>query len=367
MRRVPISMVTPDMVLGKDIWGENGLLLAKGIDNLAHYKDKLLLNGVATVYIIDGLGDDIECDDSVCDSTRIKCARTLTRTLDVAYKTGRVDMSGIDQTISSLISELFVNPKVLISLSDISASSEVTFQHSIDTTIYALFIANICGLSMENIKLIGEGTMLHDIGKIALDPEILYKTGTLTEVERKHVECHAMWGYKILKEDKWMSSQARVIALLHHERIDGSGYPYGLHGDEIHLFPRIVAVADVYDALTSERCYKPAMSNAQAINILKDEAESGKLDSDIVNQFVSRLAVYPNGILVLLSNGEPAIVKKQNNGKPYMPLVRIIGFKNQSAYVVRDCDLAVEDTLSIVKSNVRMEDLSEDIRKQFLR
>lgn len=367
MRRVPVSMVTPDMVLGKDIWGDNGLLLAKGIDHLEIYREKLILNGVATVYVNDGLSEDIVCEDSVCDDTRVKCAHTLTRTMDVAYKTGRVDMSGIDQTISLLIGELFDNSKVLVSLSDISASSEVTFQHSIDTTIYALCIANIFGLNMEQIKLIGEGTMLHDIGKIALDPDILYKTGTLTDGERKHVQCHAMWGYKILKEDKWMSSQARAIALLHHERIDGSGYPYGLRGDEIHMFPRIVAVGDVYDALTSERCYKPAMSNAQAIDILKSEADNGKLDKRIVDRFVHRLAVYPNGILVLLNNGVPAIVKSQNIGEPYNPQIRIIGFKNQGAYIVRDLDLSAQNDLEIAKANVRMEDLNSEIRKQFLR
>ena len=213
--------------------------------------------------------------------------------------------------------------------------------------------------------LLGEGTMLHDIGKIALNPSVLYKSGRLTDVERKHVQCHAMYGYKILKQDKWMSAQARTIALLHHERLDGSGYPYGLAGDDIHLFPRIVAVADVYDALTSERCYKPAMSNASAVDILNEEAALGKLDKNIVDLFVPKLALFPNGIIVLLNNGQPAIVKEQNLKERERPIVRIIGFKNQTAHVIRDCDLLYETDLYITKANVRMEDLDEEIKRKF--
>lgn len=365
MRRIPISMVTPDMILAKDIWRETGLLLAKGIDHIERFREKLVINGVSSVYIEDGVSEDIYCEEAVCENTRVKCNAVLNKTLYEASMTGRVDMSGAKDIIANLVEELFSSSDVLLSMSDIGASSSVTFKHSIDTTIYALYIGKMLGFSIDKIRTLGEGTLLHDIGKVALNQDILYKTARLTSEEKRHVQEHTVFGYKILKEESIVSKEARTISLLHHERLDGTGYPYGLKEEEIPVFPRIVAIADVYDALTSERCYKPAMTNEKAVKILLEEADTKKLDPNIVTSFADKLAIYPNGIIVLLSDGQPAIVKKQNKGDVRSPIVRIIGFKNQSAYVVRDCDLTEERNLSIVKANICIDDLGDDIKRQF--
>jgi len=365
LRRIPITMVTPDMILARDIWGRNGLLLAKGIDNLVSYREKLINNGIATLYIEDELSDDIEGTDEFCDKVRTKCSDVLSETISKANKSGAVDMKNVDTIVSSIMKELFANSEMLLNLSDISMSSSVTLQHSIDATIYALFICKLCNMNDRQMQIVGKGTLLHDIGKIALDQDVLYKNGYLSDEERKHVEKHAQWGFRILEENDGVESSAKEIALLHHERLDGTGYPYKLKGKDIPLFPRLVAVADVYDALTSERCYKPAMSNEKAIDILCEDAKNSKLDCELVDVFTSKLAVYPNGIVVLLNNGEPAIVKQQNKGDTRRPVVRIIDFKNKSAYAKRDCDLTYERDLSIVKSNIKISDLPDTMKRQF--
>lgn len=365
MRRIPISMVTPDMILCKDIWKDTGLLLAKGTDNLIHYREKLVLNGIASVYVEDGISEDVYCEQTVCEETRVKCNIALDETINKALHTGKIDIEKVDKVISTLVKDILKAPNMLLNMSDIRYSSDVTFKHSIDTTIYALFIANMLGIGTDEMKVIGAGTLLHDIGKVALDQNILYKTARLSDEERRHVQEHAIYGYKILKDEGVLDNKARTISLLHHERLDGTGYPYGLKDDEIGLYPRIVAVADVYDALTSERCYKPAMSNETAVKILLEEAECNKLDSDIITSFVDKLAIYPNGTVVLLSDGQPAIVKKQNRGDVRAPIVRVIGFKNQSAYVIRDCNLMEERDISIIKSNICMDDLDDEIKRQF--
>lgn len=365
MRRIPISMVTPDMILCKDIWKDTGLLLAKGTDNLLHYREKLVLNGIASVYVEDGLSEDIYCEQTVCEETRVKCNEELDDTINKALRTGKIDLEKVDKVISVLVKDIMSAPNMLLNMSDIRFSSSRTFKHSIDTTIYAMFIANMLNIGPEEMKIIGAGTLLHDIGKIALDQSILYKKARLTAEEMRHVQEHSIHGYKILKDEGILTNEARTISLLHHERLDGTGYPYGLKNDEIGLYPKIVAVADVYDALTSERCYKAPMTNEKAVGILLEEAESNKLDPDIITSFVDKLAIYPNGTIVLLSDGQPAIVKRQNKGEVRSPVVRIIGFKNNTAYVVRDCDLTEEKNIHIVKADIVMDDLSDEIKRQF--
>lgn len=365
MRRIPVVMVTPDMKLARDIWGRNGMLLAKGTDKLMNYRDKLILNGIASLYVEDGLGEDIYDEEVVCEETRKKCVDLLSDTMAEARHTGAVDMEDVDNIISSIIEDMLARPDMALGLSDIMTSSSATLHHSIDATIYSLFLGKLVGLDDMQLEIIGKGALLHDIGKIALDPNVLYKNGFLNCEERKHVECHAKWGYRMLEEEDWLESPAREIALLHHERMDGSGYPYGLKGKDIPFMARIVAIADVYDALTSERSYKPAMSNEKAINVLNEDAKNGKLDEELVDKFVSRLAVYPNGIVVLLSNGEPAIVKAQNKSALRRPVVRIIDFKQREAFVKRDCDLTEEWDIDIVKSDIKVNDLPDEIRCQF--
>lgn len=365
LRRIPVVMVTPDMILAKDVWGRDSLLLTKGTDNIICYKDKLILNGIASIYVEDEVSSDIYDESAVCDNTRSHCVELLSNTIDEARETGSVDMKGLDYIVSSLIKEMFANPQLILGLTDISTSNDVTLQHSIDATIYALFLGKLCELSKRELRLLGKGTLMHDIGKIALDPKVLYKNGFLNSEERKHIQCHPQWGYRMLEEDEWLEPAAREIALLHHERLDGSGYPFGLKAEDIPVMPRLVAVADVYDALTAERCYKSAMSNEQAVKVLLEDAENGKLDKDMVNTFVSKLAIYPNGTVVLLNNGEPAIVKSQNRDESRRPIVRIIDFKDQCAYAKRDCDLAEERSLSIVKSHIKVSDLPENLQCQF--
>jgi HD-GYP domain-containing protein (c-di-GMP phosphodiesterase class II) len=366
LRRIPVVMATPDMILAKDVWGRDSILLTKGTDNIMCYRDKLILNGIASIYVEDEVSDDIYDEAVVCDNTREHCTQILSDTIENAKVSGAVDMKGIDYIVSSIIREMLSNPDMILGLTDIYTSNDITLQHSIDSTIYALFLGKLCNFSKKDMKFMGKGMLMHDIGKIALDPDRLYKNGFLNADERKHVENHPQWGYRMLEEEGFLEPPAREIALFHHERLDGSGYPFGLKGDDIPRLSRAAAVADVYDALTSERSYKAAMTNEQAIKVLLEDAQKGKLDVAMVENFVSKLAVYPNGVVVLLNNGEPAIVKSQNRNDSHRPVVRIIDFKNQCAYAKRDCDLEKERDLYIAKSHIKISDLPENLRCQFV-
>ena len=147
-----------------------------------------------------------------------------------------------------------------------------------------------------------------------------------------------------------LSDASRLIVLQHHERLDGSGYPAGLKGDEIHPYAQIVAIADVYDALTSERCYRKSLSNYSACKILKEDVQSGKLNSAYLSALLSNIAVYPNGIVVYLSDGTHGIVKAQNPDLLYQPVIRIIDDRDPDGKIsVYDLDLATSSDVSIIE------------------
>ena len=189
--------------------------------------------------------------------------------------------------------------------------------------------------------------MLFRSGKTVLDTSILYKPGKLTPLEFDHVKLHTVMGYKILKENPLMTELSRLISLQHHERLDGSGYPYGLEKDEIHIFSKIAAIADMYDALTQERCYRKGMTNYQAYQVLMRDSED-KLDSTLLSKFLQNIAIYPNGSTVNLSDGTRGIVKGQNKRMPFHPIVRVIDDIHGETVKLYDLDLLDNTNMTIL-------------------
>lgn len=158
-----------------------------------------------------------------------------------------------------------------------------TAGHSLRVTAIATLIGERLGLSERDMYILRTGGLLHDIGKLSLPPEILEKRGYLTDDEMALVQTHPVEGYRILQAFHHPRASAiRDIVRHHHERLDGSGYPDGLSGSQISLFSRIVAIADVFEAMTADRPYRRAMSSLEALKIMGEEAEAGRLDKDLL-------------------------------------------------------------------------------------
>ncbi len=178
---------------------------------------------------------------------------------------------------------------VVISLArTIDAKDKYTEGHTERVSQYATFLAERLGLKDKTIEKIRIGALIHDIGKIGISLEILNKTEKLTEAENAQIRLHPELGYQICSPLKAMEDIGDIIRC-HHEKLDGSGYPDGLKGEEISLEVRIVTVADIFDALTTHRPYRSALDPNQAIKILKVEAQEGKLDIFLVNEFAEML------------------------------------------------------------------------------
>lgn len=345
MRKVPLTMILPDMRLAMSIYHKNQLLLTEGTRNINRYVNSLRKLGITSVYIEDALSKGIEIPDAITEKVRLHCKDVLGETLVSLREKGTFDEIELVETIDQLLEEIMSRTDFLVSLSDIGTTDDSTLVHSVNMTVFSLLIGKKLNYSYSQMRKLAEGCIIHDIGKVLIDPDVLYKPGKLTEREFEYVKQHTVLGYNIVKRNPLLSELSRIVCLSHHERVDGSGYPYGLMGDEIPEFARIAAVADVYDAITSKRCYHEEQNIYDAVDILMMEASS-KLDTKLVTLFVRNIAIYPNGSLVQLSDKTYAIVKEQNKEMPMRPVVRV--FDPWEQVPIYEVDLMKELDLTII-------------------
>jgi HD-GYP domain-containing protein (c-di-GMP phosphodiesterase class II) len=177
------------------------------------------------------------------------------------------------QAISGVTDMILSEDETASNMLRITSHDYYTYTHSVNVGVTAIILAKELFRNTDNHDLheLGSGFFLHDLGKVNIDPAIINKPGRLTDAEMEQMRTHPTKGYKILQKADALSDECRYIVLEHHERHDGAGYPKGLKGDEIHLYGRICAVADVFDALTAERSYKQALGRFDALKLMKEQ------------------------------------------------------------------------------------------------
>jgi HD-GYP domain-containing protein (c-di-GMP phosphodiesterase class II) len=176
-------------------------------------------------------------------------------------------------------------------------------------------------MSRKELNAMAIGGLIHDIGKIKVKDSVLNKPGKLTDEEFEHIKLHQTFAYELIDEIEGLDSISRDICLMHHEKLDGKGYPKGLKGEEITLYGRISSIVDIYDALTADRVYKQGMSSSEAFKIML-KLTPFHLDSNLVYTFINCIGIYPVGSLVKLSDGRVGIVWTANDTQPLKPLVK---------------------------------------------
>lgn len=344
MRLVPINQLKEGMILAQDVYSDEDSII---VPESAQLKEKTIRAlkdfGIQKVYVIGDPDPDPEEKALQEDAARIdrfsKPKPTIDRALrnealdnledifDLAEKNELTQQSAtqvvkeLDTVVDQLVDTLASDKKSLVNIADLKSYDDYTYHHSLSVAVLSLAIGQSLGFQSKQLKLLGRTAMLHDIGKTAIPIEIINKPARLEPEEFEKIKTHAPEGYQYLMRGHIGEKQLLEGVLHHHERFDGTGYPKGLSGADIPLLARIITVADVYDALTSNRPYREPMQPAAAVEYIMGNV--GLIfDYDIVMAFLKKLELYPIGGQVELSDHRSAIVV--NNEYPMRPRVKIL-------------------------------------------
>lgn len=222
--------------------------------------------------------------------------------------------------VDEIIHSLQHNPTALLNIARLKTHDEYTYQHSVSVCALMISLGRQYQLSDEALRLVGMGGLLHDLGKALVPSEILTKPGRLTQTELLAMQQHPLLGAAMLRAGA-TAPELQDIVLHHHEKMDGTGYPFGLKGEEISLYSRMAAVCDVYDALTSNRAYKDAWNPAAAMR--KMASWENHFDRQVFFAFVKSVGIYPVGSVVRLSSERLAVVTETGQSSLLQPKVRI--------------------------------------------
>lgn len=346
MLRLSIENLQTGLTVARNIYNANGnLLLAANVILDEHLIARLQELDIDSVYVKNPYAD-YEPQELLDEETRIKTVKIARKTFETFKKSKIVNVAEVGQAARMIIDDVLCNKNSLIHLTEIRTHDDYTFGHSINTCLISIVIGLKMGLSMPKINELAIGVILHDIGKMMIPIELLNKTTPLLAEEWQEIQKHASNGFDILR--KTISLPAAHVAFQHHENYDGSGYPRKISKEDIHQYARIAAVADLYDAITSDRPYRPAMLPHEAYEVMVG-SRGVKLDPGITDIFLETVALYPVGSMVLLDNGDIGVVIEVYPKLQTRPLVQIIMDKNKRKVSGRCLDLSKELTRFIAK------------------
>ncbi len=261
-----------------------------------------------------------------------------------------IDINQAREAANDLTEQLTCNSNLLAQLATIKIVDEYSFSHMINVAIYAGCFARALNFTHDQVKDICLAGLLHDIGKAKIPQSILKKPGKLTEEEFKIIKKHPEYGYEELIEIQEINEDIQQGVLQHHERINGEGYPYGLKEKEINLISRIISIVDVYDALTSNRCYRKGLLPHEAAETLMGGSSINDFDLELTRIFVKSITLYPIGTEVMLNTGQQAKVIEVPQSFPLRPKIEIIEPGNMiSDRPSPKLDLLKERTVFITK------------------
>lgn len=254
-----------------------------------------------------------------------QAAKTIVQNAMHDTRLGRaLNVDAVSQIVSEMTDSVLRNPDALSSLSRLKRFDEYTFYHSVNTALLAMSLGRKLGFDRPALHLAGVGTLLHDIGKMKIPLEVLNKPGRFEAHEMEIMKQHVLRGVEVLTGTTGLGDSYVQPALEHHERVNGAGYPHQRAKQEISQFGLITAVVDIYDAMTSDRCYHKGRPAHEILQLLYRLSLEGHLDSTLVQHFIQVVGVYPVGSIVELNTGETGIVKQVNHDAPLAPVVLIV-------------------------------------------
>jgi HD-GYP domain-containing protein (c-di-GMP phosphodiesterase class II) len=318
------------------------------------YIDLLVRSGIGSIWIEDELGADLVISEPLTAETRGKVHRatgTALREASAALRSGSGLPTAVVDSLSgvaeAMVGDLLDVPDAALVLEDLNSFDSYTHRHSVQVTVLGLLIARRMWTQdgwtdyrgqrrrdrlEQRLRKLGVGLLIHDVGKLAVPPEILNKPGVLTPAEMEVMRTHPDAGVELLRGAD-LSPLVLSVVRDHHERPDGTGYPRALTGSKVHEFPRIAAVADVYDAVTSERVYKPAGPPRLGVRVIR-EGTGTQFCPEVARHFAAIVMPYPVGHELQLPDGRVGVVSAVDPDSPETPTVRVLDDGSVSEFVV---------------------------------
>lgn len=363
MLNLSVSELEPGMRLAQDITNNSGgILLNAGVELSSRFIEKFRQLGLKTIWVYQKGEIPIEEEeipplqnknryDSISSETYSSALETVKNIVRDIQLGDLITGEKIEQAITivgSIVDEITDNRVVLVenleehyqpiaavgevikelahkksvfdTLDNMRCYDEYTFIHSVNVTTMAITIGLALRYGKEQLKELGLGALLHDIGKIKIPKEIVAKPSTLTSLERREIEKHPQYAFELLSKLADLPPLAVQAVYQHHEKFDGTGYPQRLKGEQIHEYARIIAIADVYDALVSDRCYRPRFQSYEASEIIS-ASSAFNFDLRLVKVFLENIVIYPVGSIVELNTNQRGVVTKINKLMPTRPVV----------------------------------------------
>lgn len=308
-KTVPIFKCNDGDIVAEDIINDYGAtVVVRGTLLNPYIIYKLIGHGIKEVYIFDSSnGESLEplnnLEFIVFREKYSKNINAMKKIINELAMGKGLDQSLVESVSNAICSEVTQTGSVLKFLQTLKALDEYTYTHCINTAFYAMLIGKWMGFSEKRIKKLIQSGLLHDIGKVNIPLEILNKKGSLTKEEFENIKKHTIWGYGIVQEADDVDPEVKKAILLHHERVDRSGYPFSASPDCVGVYAKVIAVADVYDAMTSERIYKKRVTPFNVFEMFKTEG-MGMFDTSVLSAFLKGIAPYYTGIDVVLNTGD---------------------------------------------------------------
>lgn len=337
------------MVIDQTILDKSGKALIERGSMLDDFQiEGLLRHGIMEIYIREGEEDPEEEKEIVIpaavqktiekarveDRSRVQLKESVKKRVSegIQFLYNSTSDPNFSETTANIANELMnaitENDAIAIDISALKVSDEYTFKHSVDVSTMSMIIAKKHGFSDAAVREIGITGLLHDMGKSKIPNEVLNKPGRLTDEEFALMKQHSVLGYHILKEKNNFNDSILRGVLQHHEKLNGAGYPLGVTAEKIHPYAKVISIADIYDALVTERPYKKGFSPRDAVEMIM--AMTAELDIDVMKSFLGSVILYPVDSIVTLSNGEKA--KVVANNPEYILRPTVVGITSGKIY-----------------------------------
>ena len=327
MKEIKVSSLVIGDCLSKDVYNDLGnIILAQGTEITNKHIEYFQKHGIEFVYL-----NEFEAESPILKNYEFRTFSEHYSQLINSYKNlyfkvkennFDFDANTLKNDLRPMLMHVFKENDILSFLRNTEVEEEYYLTHSVNVSILSAITAKWLNLDGESIEIVALAGLLHDIGKARVDHNIMYKVDKLSAYEMSKMREHSKLGYEIVKENPTIPRDILSTILFHHERCDGAGYPSGLTEEQTPYFARIVAVADVFDAITSNKVYRAKVSSFKAFSIIKDESFKG-LDPEICEIFLNNIANFFVNNKVILNDGRIGDVVYINKYALNRPLIRV--------------------------------------------